>query len=298
MGIPETYDRKRLNSLYRAIPLKDTTFRLLRKYFSAAANLYGIISLRKLYEIIEQVHPRFVTKNEFIEFAKVARHETEGYFILSDADIFQGGKQTPFLDYEVIDTTLLEIDINRYHYLKKVQFNKPYYIPSKKDFPLYANPFHFDVGDEVTAIKSFLKDYLKLEDQLEHVIYGMLFFGSRCLNVSFETLLSKMEESGVVINDPKDLETFSTLYSNFKDNSRMQSNRGYTPKEIEKLTAASAPQIARPSMPWSMQKLEENTLSDTTESTPPSATRRKVGRNEPCPCGSGKKFKRCCGLGQ
>jgi uncharacterized protein YecA (UPF0149 family) len=22
---------------------------------------------------------------------------------------------------------------------------------------------------------------------------------------------------------------------------------------------------------------------------------RKIGRNEPCPCGSGKKFKRCCG---
>jgi uncharacterized protein YecA (UPF0149 family) len=23
----------------------------------------------------------------------------------------------------------------------------------------------------------------------------------------------------------------------------------------------------------------------------------KVGRNEPCPCGSGKKFKKCCGTG-
>jgi uncharacterized protein YecA (UPF0149 family) len=22
---------------------------------------------------------------------------------------------------------------------------------------------------------------------------------------------------------------------------------------------------------------------------------RDVGRNDPCPCGSGKKFKRCCG---
>ncbi len=22
---------------------------------------------------------------------------------------------------------------------------------------------------------------------------------------------------------------------------------------------------------------------------------RKVGRNDPCPCGSGKKYKRCCG---
>lgn len=24
----------------------------------------------------------------------------------------------------------------------------------------------------------------------------------------------------------------------------------------------------------------------------------KVGRNEPCPCGSGKKYKRCCGRGE
>jgi len=27
------------------------------------------------------------------------------------------------------------------------------------------------------------------------------------------------------------------------------------------------------------------------------ATSKKVGRNDPCPCGSGKKFKRCCGAG-
>ncbi|MHB1743751.1 MAG: SEC-C metal-binding domain-containing protein [Acidobacteriaceae bacterium] len=25
------------------------------------------------------------------------------------------------------------------------------------------------------------------------------------------------------------------------------------------------------------------------------STRPKVGRNEPCPCGSGKKYKKCCG---
>jgi len=32
--------------------------------------------------------------------------------------------------------------------------------------------------------------------------------------------------------------------------------------------------------------------------TPPSTvqgTIAKVGRNDPCPCGSGKKYKRCCG---
>jgi hypothetical protein len=28
----------------------------------------------------------------------------------------------------------------------------------------------------------------------------------------------------------------------------------------------------------------------------PHPERRKIGRNEPCPCGSGKKYKKCCGL--
>ncbi len=27
----------------------------------------------------------------------------------------------------------------------------------------------------------------------------------------------------------------------------------------------------------------------------PKAAERKVGRNEPCPCGSGEKYKKCCG---
>jgi len=27
----------------------------------------------------------------------------------------------------------------------------------------------------------------------------------------------------------------------------------------------------------------------------PAVAEKKVGRNEPCPCGSGKKFKNCCG---
>ena len=33
---------------------------------------------------------------------------------------------------------------------------------------------------------------------------------------------------------------------------------------------------------------------------PPTVKQRrigKVGRNEPCPCGSGKKFKKCCRIG-
>lgn len=34
----------------------------------------------------------------------------------------------------------------------------------------------------------------------------------------------------------------------------------------------------------------------TPQPLPPDTKRTKIGRNEPCPCGSGKKYKRCCGM--
>jgi hypothetical protein len=38
------------------------------------------------------------------------------------------------------------------------------------------------------------------------------------------------------------------------------------------------------------------TLPSGYETVPVRRTATKVGRNEPCPCGSGKKFKKCCGV--
>jgi hypothetical protein len=80
-------------------------------------------------------------------------------------------------------------------------------------------------------------------------------------------------------------------------------------------TAATARKTARvavdsinqcPETPYSPEELEQmtgNNLGIVRVDTPldrrqpdakPFTTDRRVGRNEPCPCGSGKKFKRCC----
>ena len=40
--------------------------------------------------------------------------------------------------------------------------------------------------------------------------------------------------------------------------------------------------------------IEKTNESDTTAKKQPK-TVNKIGRNEPCPCGSGKKYKNCCG---
>lgn len=106
--IPETYTRRNLNALYREIPLKDTVSRTMRKYFNAMAHLYGIITLEKAYEIISEQSPSLVSKDEFLAFAEIARHECEGYYILAQEDIYmKASPGTPF-EREIIDVELFK----------------------------------------------------------------------------------------------------------------------------------------------------------------------------------------------
>ena len=47
--------------------------------------------------------------------------------------------------------------------------------------------------------------------------------------------------------------------------------------------------------PAAPKPLETHTNREDASGRGPVRTRGKVGRNDPCPCGSGKKYKRCCG---
>ena len=40
---------------------------------------------------------------------------------------------------------------------------------------------------------------------------------------------------------------------------------------------------------------ERRQFSPSAHTSEPRRKATKVGRNDPCPCGSGKKYKRCCG---
>jgi tetratricopeptide (TPR) repeat protein len=81
---------------------------------------------------------------------------------------------------------------------------------------------------------------------------------------------------------------------------RRQSERRATTVEVSR-TVSSAGKVLRrktqvnfggAGLPLSELPNAAGTLRGTLA---PPVTRQKVGRNEPCPCGSGKKFKKCCG---
>ena len=43
------------------------------------------------------------------------------------------------------------------------------------------------------------------------------------------------------------------------------------------------------------EKVKMDMLRQLSQIEGKNTTQKKVGRNDPCPCGSGKKYKKCCG---
>ena len=319
VNIPESYTRRQLNALYREIPLKDTTSRLLRKYFNSMANLYGIIPLKKAYEIISGQNPTLVTEQEFLAFAEIARHECEDYYILGAEDLYTNRAPVEPMCREIIDILLVADDMGQYAQVKEIQRGKPYYIPPKKEFLLYDDALYCEETPATTALKKFLATGLRLNEQKDEEVFQGLLYNARCVGAGFQDLMQRLEKLGIRFRSAGDVQKFAELYQEFHNNTRMQGNRGYTPNE----TAAMQPLEQR--IPRSMsfgpnlrntlasgsmsavelregvlamnlpnEELRASLLGEIAVAASP-AKAKKIGRNDPCPCGSGKKFKKCCG---
>ena len=72
--------------------------------------------------------------------------------------------------------------------------------------------------------------------------------------------------------DDKSMSSFVEIITAVQNNTRLWANKGHTPNELAALYSR------RPPFPTS------GVLK-----------KPKIGRNDPCPCGSGKKCKKCCG---
>jgi uncharacterized protein YecA (UPF0149 family) len=77
-----------------------------------------------------------------------------------------------------------------------------------------------------------------------------------------------LESFDIKLRDLKDIKLVTKLLTQMRDNTRIWGKNGATPIDLRSHKPANA-----------------------TYKSP----NAKIGRNEPCPCGSGKKYKHCCG---
>ena len=320
--LPEEYTRRELNARYREIPLKDTTSRLLRKYFNAMANLYGIIPLHKAKEIIFSLSPKLVTEEEFLSFAEIARHECEDYYILGNDELYSDVRRTKPLDREIISAVLMAESIDCVIEIKRNQQGKPYYVPDKNHLLEYVDPCYCEDTPEIRKLRAFLKGNCDMSDEREAVVFEELLRGARLAAIQLADVFEYLDNLGVRLKSQRDVERFTALYNAFHNTTRMPCNRGYTPDEMMRVmppkegfkSLSLGPNIKKylqtgemdiedfrkqiltmdlPSEAMRFDLLKQ--LADIKPSASQPEKQKKVGRNDPCPCGSGKKYKRCCG---
>lgn len=316
--VPETYSRRRLNEMYRAIPLKDTASRLLRKYFNAMANLYGIITLQKAWEIISLQNPALVSRDEFYAFAEIARHEREGYFILKDEERYLDCPATKWPDWKIIDIMLLYDENDALQYVEDCQQGKDYFVPPKTELLRYADHRYCEPTPQTERMCAFLTETLRMDEVEADYAFEDILLYTRCLKGGLEVLMDIARQAcGNSIDGV--LSELMSVYQDFNNNTRMQHNRGYTPTEI---FAMGSPEDRMPksySFGPNIKKLFADGTMDIKEfrrdilaenfeneqlkqlmlnglnEAEAEIKAAKVGRNDPCPCGSGKKYKKCCG---
>ena len=320
---PEMYTRRKLNALYREIPLKDNVFRLLRKYVNAAANLYGILPVRILFEIIEKHDPGKITKAEFLRFMEIARHEREDYYILGADEIYGDGRKTSLLDREIIDASLLYTNFEQYLYLQELQKSKPFYIPDKTEFLCYNDSSFCDITEETAFLKSFVAENLHSDTVEDSAVWRELIHFGKKRMMTPKPMLEKLTQMGITFDNNHVRDTFFALFSAAQRTWRMQSNRGFTAGELEDkvLPYSSSPKtiiydtdfkkaLLRGAVSAEELRLEILNMKVPNESIRnqlllelakavaainPARKQHKIGRNESCPCGSGRKYKKCCG---
>jgi uncharacterized protein len=108
--------------------------------------------------------------------------------------------------------------------------------------------------------------------------------------------LEGVELSGVdwdEAGDPEEVDELlfpiDVLAGDFDSSLREPGQRALTDKERAELEAACRESLAGTVMQIYRYWLARRGAATVRREAP------KVGRNDPCPCGSGKKFKRCCG---
>ena len=94
--------------------------------------------------------------------------------------------------------------------------------------------------------------------------------------VSTEDEIGYFTRAGYKFKDMDEANGFFQLVMNAHNHTRMYDNNGFTPNEI-------------------FQKFERSKLAPLPKEPFSFKTTPKIGRNAPCPCGSGLKYKRCCG---
>lgn len=91
MSFPNPDGQKKLDEMSTKLKehLSDERIDMLRRYFEAANNFYQIITLKRLFRIINSQNSETYTEGDFLAYAEITRHERHYFEIYGLDEIFE-----------------------------------------------------------------------------------------------------------------------------------------------------------------------------------------------------------------
>ena len=234
-------------------------------YILALTHLWGIAPVTKVREVFNQQNGTALADSDF---AAVLKDPSAAEWLDRGFVHVKGDR---FIHEDLLDP-------EQYEYYSKQANGKPYHVPGKEALMLYVDADHYEETPELAAFRQFAERKLFRGEEtraINWVDYAQYLAASNTPPAQAMGLL--LDDEGIVFDDDKQANELIGLFFDMVNATRMWENRGHTPNELRgsgTLNVLSGGAATGGGQP---------VISE------------KAGRNDPCPCGSGKKYKKCCG---
>lgn len=224
-------------------------------------------------------------------------------------------KENPLYSEKGIFVHLQLFENEEFDYLLRQQMDKDFYIPSVQQTDEICRIGYEASSSAYKKLESFF--IKKLKFSYEQAVTGCLqVWANSYEGESPSKIINKMTEANIEFEEKMINELLELLVA-AHNNTRMKENRGYKPSEmarkmpIDKMPtivpasskAATILKDAVPQLQAMGVPVDLNGNTDVIQTTmfpkgmneEPIRVEKKIYPNDPCPCGSGKKYKKCCG---
>ena len=228
----------------------------LNEFACAAVNLYGII--------------------KFADFIDLFNRQTNWRIDIAEGRSILEPRADEEIDFCLWEDYLTAIEFALDDFvdigdLYQEQIKTPRYEPPLAEFVRYSDPDYYEETSQIKALREHLR--LICDDE-KMISIMMISLNQMCMaEEDTEDLAALLSGHINAFKDVKDFSIAVQLITDVQNNTRIWRFNGHTLREMGLERQSHA-------LPFSPDQ---------------PVVSAKVGRNDPCPCGSGKKFKRCCG---
>ena len=276
---------------------------------------YGIAPIEVIYEMYRQKVKCSI--DEMIEMLwEMPVDIVESCLFTMDRIGMKGWpKENPLYSEKGIFVHLQLFEDEELDYLLRQQKDKDFYIPSAQQIDEICRIGYEASSSEYKKLESFFIKKLWLPYE-QAVTWCLQVWANSYEGESPLKIINKMTEANIEFEE-KMINELLELVMAAHNNTRMKENRGYKPSEmarkmpIDKMPTIvpasskaaailmdAAPQLQAMGVPVDLNgntDVIHTTMFPRGLSEEPIRVEKKIYPNDPCPCRSGKKYKKCCG---